>query len=892
MPFESEATTRKQRIDKQLVQAGWQVIPWRVGLQTYGLTHHAVEEYPTASGPADYGLFVNGRLLGIIEAKKHGIDSRNVLEQAKRYARGVEAYVGIWGEYRVPFLYSSSGEQVYFLDVRDRMNISRPLGNFHTPQAMEELFQQETNQVFQDRLSELPFNPRLRPYQTEAINAIEEHTLAGRRKMMVAMATGTGKTFMMVSQVYRLLESKAFRRVLFLVDRKALAAQAAVTFSAFETPKGFKFNQEYEIFSQRFKREDLDEESKFDVGVLPEEYLTKPSSSKTFVYVCTIQRMAINLLGQEAAFYHAGKDEDEEADADRLDIPIHAFDLIVTDECHRGYTSKETNVWRSVLEYFDAVKIGMTATPALHTTSYFGEPIFSYPVTKAILEGYLADYNVVKIKSNIRINGIFLQEGEQVGTVDTQTGQLRLEMLEDERTFDSTEVEQKVTSPDSNRKIIREIANHALAFEKETGRFPKILIFAVNDIQNISHADRLVSICKETFDRGDDFVVKITGNPNVDRPLEKIRKFRNRPEPKIVVTVDMLSTGVDIPALEYIVFLRPVKSRILWEQMLGRGTRTCPEINKESFTIFDCFDGTLIEYFREVSNFDMEGIKNDTVPIEEIIRRIDDNEERDYNVRIIIKRLRRIERTMNSEARDDFAAFIPNGDIGRFADTLQENLRRQYTETITLLKSNGFQKLLTGYKRARPVFYIAENAQDEVTSDIMFDIGDRYMKPPDYLEAFSQFVKENGSQIEEMKIILERPKNFRTEVLKELRKIMAQHQFAEAELQKAYEILQQKHPDIISMIKHASRAEEPLLEAQERVERTLLQVFSNRILSDEQKQWLGYIREHLIKNLTIDRQDFEEIPVFEQHGGWSIFRKLFGTDSETILSDINSYIAA
>ena len=602
--------------------------------------------------------------------------------------------------------------------------------------------------------------------------------------------------------------------------------------------------------------------------------------------------MAINLLGQEAAFYRAGKDEDEEADADRLDIPIHAFDLIVTDECHRGYTSKETNVWRSVLEYFDAVKIGMTATPALHTTSYFGEPIFSYPVTKAILEGYLADYNVVKIKSNIRINGIFLQEGEQVGTVDTQTGQRRLEMLEDERAFDSTEVEQKVTSPDSNRKIVREIANHALAFEKETGRFPKILIFAVNDIQNISHADRLVSICKETFDRGDDFVVKITGNPNVDRPLEKIRKFRNRPEPKIVVTVDMLSTGVDIPALEYIVFLRPVKSRILWEQMLGRGTRTRPEINKESFTIFDCFDGTLIEYFREVSNFDMEGIKNDIVPIEEIIRRIDDNEERDYNVRIIIKRLRRIERTMNSEARDDFAAFIPNGDIGRFADTLQENLRRQYTETITLLKSNGFQKLLTGYKRARPVFYIAENAQDEVTSDIMFDIGDRYMKPPDYLEAFSQFVKENGSQIEEMKIILERPKNFRTEVLKELRKIMAQRQFAEAELQKAYEILQQKHPDIISMIKHASKAEEPLLEAQERVERTLLQVFGNRILSDEQKQWLGYIREHLIKNLTIDRQDFEEIPVFEQHGGWSIFRKLFGTDSETILSDINSYIAA
>ncbi|RYZ26775.1 MAG: hypothetical protein EOP49_43035, partial [Sphingobacteriales bacterium] len=325
-------------------------------------------------------------------------------------------------------------------------------------------------------------------------------------------------------------------------------------------------------------------------NVLPNEYLTKPDASKTFIYVATIQRMAINLLGKDAAI--GGEEKDEETDADKLDIPIHAFDVIIADECHRGYTSQESNVWRSVLEYFDAIKIGLTATPAAHTTAYFDKPVFRYTVKEAVLDGYLVDYDAVKIKSNVRINGVFLKEGEQVGKLDTESGQLKIEGLEDEREFDASQVERMITAPDSNKKIIQEFSKYALEFEKEHGRFPKTLIFAANDVAHYSHADSLVSICKETFNRGDDFVVKITGNANVDRPLEKIRKFRNRPEPKIVVSVDMLSTGVDIPALEYIVFLRPVKSRILWEQMLGRGTRLCADIHKEKFTVFDCFDGT------------------------------------------------------------------------------------------------------------------------------------------------------------------------------------------------------------------------------------------------------------------------------------------------------------
>jgi type I restriction enzyme R subunit len=602
--------------------------------------------------------------------------------------------------------------------------------------------------------------------------------------------------------------------------------------------------------------------------------------------------MAINLLGKEASFYKQGAEEDEEADADRLDIPIHAFDVIIADECHRGYTSKESNVWRAILEYFDAIKIGLTATPAAHTTGYFGEPVFRYSVEQGVLDGFLVSYEAIKIKSDVRINGVFLKEGEQIGKIDTESGQLKMELLEDERTFDSTEVEKRVTSPDSNLKIIKEISKYALEFEKEHGRIPKTLIFAVNDIQNISHADQLVRLCKEVFNRGDDFVAKITGNPNVDRPLEKIRKFRNRPEPRIVVTVDMLSTGVDLPTLEYIVFLRPVKSRILWEQMLGRGTRLAPQINKEKFTVFDCFDGTLIGYFKDVSNFDFGDIKSDIIPIEEVIRRIDDNEDRDHNIKVFIRRLRGIERTMSSEARQQFSPYIQDGDVGRYADMFAELIRNKFTETMKTINDKVFQKLLNVYPRAKAVFFVANEAVDIVSSEMLFESQEKYLKPREYLDLFADFVRSNESKVEELKIILQRPQDWRIAVLKELRNYLSKHQFSENNLQKAYEIIDKRQPDLISMIKHAVKEEEPLLVPRERVERAMQRIFSYRLLTPDQQQWLEYIKEHLIQNLTIEKKDFEDIPVLEQHGGWTRFRKLFGAESEKILEEINFNIAA
>jgi len=528
----------------------------------------------------------------------------------------------------------------------------------------------------------------------------------------------------------------------------------------------------------------------------------------------------------------------------------------------------------------------------MHTVSYFGDPVYRYTVSEAVLDGYLVDYDAVKIKSNVRINGVFLKEGEQVGKLDTESGQLKIEGLEDERAFNATDVEKKITAPDSNKKIIQEIAKHAHAFEKENGRFPKTLIFAQNDINQRSHADNLVSICKDVFNRGDDFVAKITGNPNVDRPLEKIRKFRNRPEPKIVITVDMLSTGVDIPALEYIVFLRPVKSRILWEQMLGRGTRLCTDINKAKFVVFDCFDGTLINYFKDVSNFDFEEIKNDVLPVEEIIRRINDNEERDYNVNVFVKRLRRVEKNMSSEARNEFATFIQDGDVQSFANNFRENVKRNFVSAMKILNNKDFQKLLTNYKRAKTYFYVAHTVEDEVSSQMVFEAGEKYLQPVEYLEAFASFVKDNRDKIEAMKIILERPKEWRTEVLKQLRTDLVQHHFPEENLKRAASVVYKKHlPDIISIIKHAAK-DEPVLEVSERVDNVITRLFSNKKLTDEQSAWVAYIKEHLIQNLTLDKDDFDNSPIFERHGGWGRFKKVFINEAENLIVQINSSIAA
>jgi type I restriction enzyme R subunit len=488
------------------------------------------------------------------------------------------------------------------------------------------------------------------------------------------------------------------------------------------------------------------------------------------------------------------------------------------------------------------------------------------------------------------VNGAFLKEGELVGIVDKKTGHERLDNLEDEREFDSSQIENDITVPDTNKKVIEELAKYAYAHEEEYGHFPKILIFACNDLQFTSHADQIVSICKEVFNRGDDFVIKITGNPNVDRPLQKIREFRNRPNPKIVVTVDMLSTGVDIPALEFVVFMRPVKSRILWVQMLGRGTRLCPEIGKDHFKIFDCFNGSLIEYFKDSVDFKVEPPRGEPLSLEEIINNIYQNVNRDYYTKILVKRLKRIEKNMSGEAIEYFEPYVENGDIGKFADDLSEMIRTDFVNTMNLLRDKEFVKRLKDYPRKTKEFWKGYEIEDTVESEELI-LGE---KPQDYLDSFSKFVKENPDKILALKILLEKPNEWNPNVLNELRDKLKENKFTEKDLRRAHKLVYNiALTDLISMIKHAANESSPLLSPEERVRKAIVKVTEVKNFTYEQLEWLSLIQKHLAENLSIDEKDFDYIPAFERKGGLKKAQRIFGkTELQKLIEEINSNIAA
>jgi type I restriction enzyme R subunit len=896
-PAKSEYVTRKQIVDAKLRAAGWAVVKFDQNKLLSKYDRCAIEEYPTEAGPADYALCVHGEILGIVEAKKLSLGPQNVLSQAERYSKGLLASSYNFRGFRVPFLYSTNGEVIWHHDIRHELNRSRAIAGFHTPDALQEFLTRDV-EVATARLAMMPNDhPRIlaRPYQVDANTEIEKAIEGRKRHMLVAMATGTGKTFMTVNEIYRLMKSGVAKRILFLVDRRALAAQAVRTFASFEPEPGLKFNKIYQVHSQKFQREDFGEEEKFDPTVLPNAYLVSPKPGDAFVYVSTIQRMAINLFGRETVL--GDGDETPEDDAEQVEnIPIHAFDLIIADECHRGYTSKHVAVWRQTLEHFDAIKIGLTATPASHTTSYFKEVVFRYEYERAVQEGFLVDYDPVAVSSDVRMKGIFLKEGEEVGIVNSETGAKQLDLLEDERQFDTTEIEAKVTSPDSNRKILEEVKKYALEHEVRYGRIPKILIFAANDLPHTSHADQLVDIARDVFGHGDSFVQKITGSKTVDRPLQRIREFRNRPLPGIVVTVDMLSTGVDIPDLEFIVFLRPVKSRILFEQMLGRGTRKGDKFpDKSHFTVFDCFAGTLLEYFRNATGITAEPLEKEARTIGEVIEDIWQNHDRDYNVRCLAKRLQRIDKEMSGEARDLFAAYVQGGDLGAYAKNLPKSLKEDFTGTMGLLRNAAFQKFLVEYPRAKRTFVIAYETKDEVTSEWLVRGADgKEYKPEDYLQAFARFVEENPDHIEAIRILQRSPADWSAAVLTELRDKLkaAPQRFTEENLQKAHQIQYHKAlADIISMVKHAADKENPLLTASERVERAFATVTSGRKFTPEQEQWLERIKAHLTENLSINQEDFEILPVFTRFGGWKKANGIFFGELPQLIHSFNQAIA-
>ncbi len=549
----------REIIDAQLAKQGWTEI---VDVNGTGY----ITEYQTSSGPVDYVLVVKGEILGLIEAKKSNYNSSAAFSQAERYSRDIDTQrsFGHKNQYHVPFVFTANGNKIEMKDLREyASSTKRELRDFHRPEALEKMVKKDLEGAF----GWLEANPVENTHgflwdnQKAAIAGdndhigIEEGLRRGKKKVLVQMATGTGKTWMAAAQIHRLLKSGLVNRILFIADRTNLAKQAERAFDNFDAGGGLNLGEIYKV--DRVKN-----------GEYPD---------KAEIVVSTLQSM-----------YSLLENHDE------VEIPQDAFDLVITDEVHRSIYGE----WKVVLSHFDSYQIGLTATPAEHTLSFFGSRsnwVYKYRYWKAVDDGKVVPYEAYRIQTGITMEGLEY-EGEE---------------------YKPSQLEREITVPDRNRLIAEEVRNQV-----EDGE--KILVFAIND----EHAIQLTEMFNEVYsDKPNDYVRKITYT--TDNAEDVLNNFKNEyMEPTVAVTVEMVSTGTDVPPLENIVFARPVKSPILYNQMVGRGTRTCESIGKEKFTIFDCVG--VIEYFQDQKHppFDQyrteDSGKDEDSPVES---ESDDNDE-------------------------------------------------------------------------------------------------------------------------------------------------------------------------------------------------------------------------------------------------------------------------
>ena len=558
-----EESARK-KIDELLSLAGWSVQDY----PSFNLSSNlgvAIREFPLENGYADYALFVDRKLIGFIEAKPEGTTLSGVAEQTDRYAISIPEKFNIKDE-GVRFLYESTGVETFFRDKKDPSPRSRRVFAFHRPETLKEWLNQ--TETLRARLQKLPplITEGLRDCQIEAIVNLEKSFAENRPRALIQMASGSGKTFTAVNFIYRLIKYANARRILFLVDRNNLARQTYGEFRKFETPDDRrKFLELYNV--QHLTSNVIDPVSR--------------------VCITTIQRLYSILKGETefdetldeiSGFELYSRNREPKEISYNPNVPIETFDFIITDECHRSIY----NLWRQVLEYFDAFIIGLTATPSKQTLGFFNQNLVSeYTYEQSVADGINVPYEVYRIKTEITEKGSKVEAGFFVDKRDKLTRKTRWEQLDEDLEYTPTDIDRSVVVPDQIRTIIRTF-KEKLFTEIFPGRreVPKTLIFAKDD----SHAEDIVHIVREEFGKGNDFCKKITYRTTGEKPENLIQEFRNSYNPRIAVTVDMISTGTDIKPIECLIFMRDVKSRTYFEQMKGRGTRTINSTDLQAVT--------------------------------------------------------------------------------------------------------------------------------------------------------------------------------------------------------------------------------------------------------------------------------------------------------------------
>lgn len=888
----SEKETR-YLIDEQLRKVGWEAdtltIRYSQGTRPQKGRNLAIAEWPTDStvggnGYVDYALFVGTQLVGVVEAKRHFADIPAVIDyQCKDYAKNIKAehadyLLGRWGEYKAPFLFATNGRKylkqletksgIWFLDARKSTNIAKALQGWVSPQGVMELFAQDIDKANQD-LQHTSYDLltdkdglNLRDYQIRAIKAAEQAVLDGKQTVLLSMATGTGKTRTILGMIYRLIKADRFKRVLFLVDRSALGEQAQDVFKEVKLEDLMTLDEIYNI--KGLDDKEIDRETK--------------------IHVATVQSLVKRILYNDGETMPAVSD----------------YDLIIVDEAHRGYIlDKEMgedellyrnqedyiSKYRTVIDYFDAVKIALTATPALHTTEIFGKPVFNYSYREAVIEGYLVDHDAPhNLKTKLSIDGICYKKGDIVAIYDPVTGEItNSDELEDELKFDIESFNRKVITEPFNRTVLQEIAKYI----NPDGQ-GKTLIYAVDD----AHADLVVKLLKEIYeDYGvdNDAIMKITGSVgggNKKKVLEAIKKYKNEKYPNLVVTVDLLTTGIDIPEIATLVFMRRVKSRILFEQMLGRATRLCPDIGK---THFEIFDPVGVYESLEPVNTMKPVVANAAASFEDLINglaTLPAEAQKKNQIDLIIAKLQRAKRKVSGNILEHFIDLADGKNPDQFIATLQSlpvNKAAAYIENNKRL----FELLNEGsYNPARPV--VVSFKEDELVYHTR-GYGNA-QKPEDYLEEFKRFIVDNKDKIAALTIVCTRPKELTRDTLKSLRLELDRNQFTEVQLNSAWREVSNEDiaADIITFIRQQALGS-PLISHEQRIKNAVTKLKKNHNFSKMELDWLGRIENHLLHESILEPETFET-GAFKSKGGYKVINKIFGNKLEQIIAELNDYL--
>ncbi|PWQ92493.1 type I restriction-modification system endonuclease [Leucothrix pacifica] len=909
----NEALTRLV-IDLQLQEAGWDAdteqLTYKNGVRPEKGRNIAIAEWPTKylgeNGRADYVLFAGLTPIAIVEAKRENTNVAGKITQAERYSKGftvTEPQIPAWevqgmtiawpdeadGHYKIPFVYSCNGrpyipqlkEQsgTWFRDIRSASNIKRPLPEFHTPSGLLDKLKRSKSDA-EDKLKHEKFGYlKLRDYQEQAIQAVEHSLENNERRALLAMATGTGKTRTIIGLMYRFLKAERFKRILFLVDRTALGEQALDSFNEAQLEQNQTLSKIYNVA---------------ELGDMASE-------AETRVQVATVQAMVNRIFISDNR------------------PPIDQFDCIIIDEAHRGYTldqemtegelatrdaAQYLSSYRRVLEYFDAVKIALTATPAKHTSEIFGKPVYTYSYREAVADDWLIDHEPpIRYETLLTQKGIKFEKGEKIKAINTRTGEVEAAELEDEVNFEVEAFNHRVINENFNRVICEELVNELDPFGEE-----KTLIFCATD----RHADMVKRLLDAAFKKEycDEYqqaaVEKITGQS--DKVSQLISRYKNERYPNIAITVDLLTTGIDVPKICHLVFMRRVKSRILYEQMIGRATRRCDDIGKTEFRIYDPVD---IYAALEDVNTMKPLVKDPSITIEQLVEELtepaklekalnapgDQKGESQADAVLsqlgqkVMRILRKAEKKAETnpevknklnelEARWGVEPKKLHNHLHKLGPTQAAQFINEHQGLVGQLSD---VKALVGSER-QPIISEHEDEVKERTKSY-----GTYSRPEDYLDSFNHFINSNINESAALAVIVNRPRDLTRQQLKEVRLLLDDKGYNETSLRAA--VRSQSNQDIAaSIIGYVRQAAlgEPLVPFEQRVAQAMQTIYQRQAWKPNQRKWLDRLAKQLVLEVIIDQESVNKR--FSSHGGAKQLDKVLGNQLDSVLEDLKDNI--